>query len=288
MRRIDKRWMITGEKPKPEHIFRVLIDGHAMLALLNDDGDEVARFHFNRQGLNLFRKEGGNVIVDQDDLTERIDTTSLKRFRGQYIKNGFNPPLQTRKMTIEEVKRVAHEVIGGRPWGGKDGFKCHHFVYSLAQALVEEKDKNELLDYSKWPESLRLLDERINRLDGTFAFFDSVPLVYPSPNSSEATEIQTTPKNKRRIFEFSKFCNPQNGEPIPFPYSLHCGTSNVQYSTAVGYGKNWKGLRANRPTLLNKFKIRKPFTINSLPRIPLKKEMINPLLSPSTPQFLKI
>ncbi|CAK5015134.1 unnamed protein product [Meloidogyne enterolobii] len=80
-------------------------------------------------------------------------------------------------MTIEEVKRVAHEVIGGRPWGGKDGFKCHHFVYSLTQALVEEKDKNELLDYSVWPESLRVLDERINRLDGTFAFFDSVPLV---------------------------------------------------------------------------------------------------------------
>jgi len=50
MRRIDKRWMITGEKPKPEHIFRVLIDGHAMLALLNDDGDEVARCKFFKGG----------------------------------------------------------------------------------------------------------------------------------------------------------------------------------------------------------------------------------------------
>uniref|UniRef100_A0A1I8B2G7 Uncharacterized protein n=1 Tax=Meloidogyne hapla TaxID=6305 RepID=A0A1I8B2G7_MELHA len=286
MRRIDRRWMITGEKPKLEHVFRVLIDGHAMLTLLTDDGDEVARFHFNRQGLNLFRKESGNVIVDQEDLSEKIDTTSLKRFRGQYIKNGFNPPLHTRKMTIEEVKRVAHDVIGGRPWGGEDGFKCHHFVYSLAQALVEEQDKNVLLDYWKWPESLRLLDERINRLDGTFAFNDSVPLIYPSSNSSTEVEkqgIQPT-KDKRKFFEFSKLCQLQNGETLPFPYNLQC-TPNLKYST-IAYSKNWKGLRAQRPTSTINLQIRKPLKIN--PTMPIKRQLSNPLLPISNPQFLKI
>jgi hypothetical protein len=46
MRRIDNRFMITGEKLKSEHIFRFLVDGHAMLTLLTDDGKEEARCMF--------------------------------------------------------------------------------------------------------------------------------------------------------------------------------------------------------------------------------------------------
>jgi hypothetical protein len=121
--------------------------------------------HFNNNGLNFFRNKKNrivqlNEITGQPELVDLPEAAELYRSRGPYTKTRFPPPvakpavagvanphaaypvdpadeqpgLQTRPLSINELKRIGLEVIGGRAWGkGVPKFKCHHFAYAFVQ-----------------------------------------------------------------------------------------------------------------------------------------------------------
>jgi hypothetical protein len=93
--------------------------------------------------LNVYKKELGKNYLVKEMSRGKYDYEPLPKdeVRGLYVKNFFEPNLFTKKITMNELNRIAlKEVIRSREWSANSDFMCRHFAFEFVLSIVDEPE----------------------------------------------------------------------------------------------------------------------------------------------------